>query len=155
LDALELLLQGCQADGVQARAVASTVAGHSPQIEPLREEMLSALASVTPRASEIPLYSTVTAGCLDTGVMDAEHWYRNLRHTVQFAPAVRAMAEDGVNSLVEVSPHPVLTTAAQETVEAVAGDPGAVAVIGSLRRGDGGLERFVGSLAEAHVAGID
>ena len=28
--------------------------------------------------------------------MDAEHWYRNLRQTVQFAPAVRAMAEAGV-----------------------------------------------------------
>ena len=155
LDALDTLQHSCEADGIPARKVASTVAGHSPQIEPLREQMLSALASVTPHPSEIPLYSTVTAGLLDTSTMTAEHWFRNLRQTVRFEPAVRAMLEDGVNALIETGPHPVLAQSVLETAEATGVDPQAVSVIGSLRRADGGLERFIRSLAEAHVAGIE
>ena len=63
-----------------------------------------------------------------------------------------------------MSPHPVLTVAVEETVEAqdmqargVAGDVdgGGVVVIGSLRRGQGGLERFFVSLAEAYVHGVE
>ena len=155
LDALDTLQHSCEADGIPARKVASTVAGHSPQIEPLREQMLEQLASVTPHPSEIPLYSTVTAGRLDTSTMTAEHWFRNLRQTVRFEPAVRAMLEAGVNALIETGPHPVLAQSVLETAEAAGVDGQTLAVIGSLRRGDGGLERFIRSLAEAHVAGIE
>ena len=152
-EALEELLGGCQADGVQARRIASTVAGHSPQIEPLREQMLSDLVSVSPRASELPLYSTVTPGLLDTTVMDAEHWYRNLRQSVLFAPAVEGLLGDGRRTFVEVGPHPVLGVAVEGVAERVLGGPGGVVALGTLRRDQGGLERFVSSLAELYVRG--
>ncbi|MGH2915024.1 MAG: type I polyketide synthase [Solirubrobacteraceae bacterium] len=154
LDALERLLRSCEADGIPARAVASTVAGHCAQIEPLRDEMRRELATVTPRPAEVPLYSTVTGGLLDTATMGAEHWFRNLRQTVLFEPAVRAMMGDGVNALIEVSPHPILTTGVLQTIETTGHDPDTIAVIGSLRRQDGGPERFTRSLAEAHATGI-
>ena len=86
--------------------------------------------------------------------MDAEFWYRNLRQTVQFEPAVRAMAQAGIDTLIEVGPHPVLTAPALETLESELGDAGEAAALGSLRRDEGGLDRFVGSLAEAHVHGV-
>jgi acyl transferase domain-containing protein/thioesterase domain-containing protein len=85
--------------------------------------------------------------------MDAEFWYRNLRQTVQFAPAIRAMAQAGIDTLIEISPHPVLTAPALETMEAELGATGAAA-ISSLRRDHGGLDRFVASLAEAHTGGV-
>ena len=46
----------------------------------------------------------------------------------------------------------MLTLAAEETI-ADAGAAGRVAVIGSLRRGQGGPGRFALSLAQAHAAG--
>ena len=154
LGALDELLRSCQADGVWARAVASTVAGHCAQIEVLRERMLGELGSVSPGVGVVPVYSTVVGGRVDPLGMDAEYWYRNLRQTVLFAPAVAALAGDGVRTLIEVGPHPVLLSAAAETVEAAGVDAGSVAVLGSLRRSDGGLERFLGALAEAFAVGV-
>src|SRR5206468_1100043 len=51
------------------------------------------------------------------------------------------------------SPHPVLTMAVEETIQARdAADR--IEVVGSLRRDEGGVERFAMSLADAHVAGV-
>ncbi len=154
-EALDELIAACEADGIRAKRLPVDYAAHSAQIELLRERLLRELGPVAPRPAEVPLYSTVTGERTDTTGMDAEYWYRNLRQTVRFAPALRAMAEDGVSAVVEVSPHPVLSTAALETIEAAGIDPQAVAVISSLRRQEGGLERFIRSLSEAHAAGID
>ncbi|HWH94446.1 MAG TPA: type I polyketide synthase [Baekduia sp.] len=153
-EAVEELAQGCEADGVSVRRILSTVAGHSPHVEAVREEVLTEFAPIVPHAGEVPLYSTVTGERLDTAVMDAEHWYRNLRQTVRFEPAVRAlMQQAGIDALIEIGPHPVLTTPLAEILESGA-DPDAIAIISTLRRADGGLERFIQSLADAHVSGI-
>src|SRR5439155_547968 len=69
------------------------------------------------------------------------------------AAAGGAMWGGGVGTLIEVSPHPVLTVPVEEAVER-AGVEG-VSVLGSLRRQDGDGDRFVRALAEAHVAGVD
>ncbi|MFI7661810.1 SDR family NAD(P)-dependent oxidoreductase [Micromonospora parva] len=69
-----------------------------------------------------------------------------------FEDRVRALLADGHRALVEVSPHPVLLPALQESVDEV---DQAVAVLGSLRRDDGGLRRFLTSLAEAYVQGVE
>ena len=85
--------------------------------------------------------------------MDAEYWYRNLRQTVRFEPAVRALAGAGVDVLIEIGPHPVLTAPALEILESER-EAGGVAALGTLRRDEGGLGRFVAALAEAHVLGV-
>ncbi len=146
-ESLTELLTLCEADDVRARLLPVDYAAHSGQIESAREQLLAELAPVAPRPSRVPLYSTVTGERIDTTTMDAEYWYRNLRETVRFEQAIRAMAADGVGALIESSPHPVLTAPALETVDDIT-------AIGSLRRDDGGLERFITSLAEAHVAGV-
>ncbi len=146
-EALTELLTLCEADDVRARRLPVDYAAHSAQIEAVRDRLLDELASVAPRPSEVPLYSTVTGARVDTTTMGAEYWYRNLRDTVRFEEAVRAMAADRVAALIECSPHPVLTAPVLETVDGIT-------AIGSLRRDDGGLERFITSLAEAHVAGV-
>ncbi len=155
--AIEELLAECEAEGVRARGVAGALgAGHSPQVEALRERMLAAFAPVVPRASEVPFYSTLTGGPLSTAELGAEHWYRNARETVRFAQAVRGLLAEGPCTLIEVSPHPVLTGAVQGTVEDVAGDAALeTGVVGTLRRGQGGAERLLTSLAEAWVRGVN
>src|SRR5262249_32362662 len=56
---------------------------------------------------------------------------------------------------VEVSPHPVLSSALHETLEHATGDrPGNEAiVVGSLRRDEGHLARLLLSLTELHTGG--
>ncbi len=74
---------------------------------------------------------------------------------MQLEPVVRSLIGQGCRALLEVSPHPVLGMGLQETAEAATDDPASVAVLGTLRREEGGAERFGQSLAEAHAAGVE
>ncbi|HEX7302328.1 type I polyketide synthase [Lentzea sp.] len=144
---LDEALAWCEREGVRARRIAVDYASHSAQVESIREELLEVLSGVTPKSCEVPFYSTVTGGLIDTAELTAEYWYENLRRTVLFDQATLAAVEDGLHVFVEVSPHPVLVSSVQETADVVA--------LGSIRRDDGGLDRFVLSLAEAFVHGVD
>nr|WP_145910825.1 type I polyketide synthase [Kitasatospora viridis] len=149
--ALDELVAQCTAEGVRAKRLrAATLAGHSPVIDQVREELLAALAPVRPGPAHLPIWSTVTAEPIEGGELDAAHWYRNLRQTVRFAPAVQRLAEAGRTLFVEVSPHPVLTGAIQDTLEA---GEFAGAAIETLRRDQGGLDRFLLSAGAALTQG--
>ncbi|RKE22697.1 acyl transferase domain-containing protein [Streptomyces sp. TLI_171] len=151
-DALDELLAACAADGVRAKRLRNaTLAGHSPVIDQVRDELLAALAPVRPRAGRLPIWSTVTAAPIDGAELDAAHWYRNLRETVRFAPVVEQLADSARTLFIEVSPHPVLTGAIQDTLEA--GTTGGAAAE-TLRRDHGGLDRFLLALGGAHTQGV-
>jgi acyl transferase domain-containing protein len=134
LESLQELLAELEGDGVRARLVPATVATHSPQAEPLREELLGAIEGITPRAGEVPFLSTVTGGFLDTAELDGEYWYRNMREPVQLERVTRRLLEDGYRTFIEISPHPVLTFGVQQTIEDALEDPEEALAIGSLRR---------------------
>ncbi|WP_066368499.1 type I polyketide synthase [Herbidospora mongoliensis] len=150
-EAVDELFAALAADEVRVKKVRVNGAGHSPQVEAIREETLAALADVAPRAADIAFYSTVTGGALDTTVLDAGYWYRNMREPVRFAPAVTALLDDGYRVFVESSPHPVLSPGVRDTAEESAAD---AVVVATLRRDEGGTARFLRQLAEAHVNGV-
>ncbi|MHC3412658.1 SDR family NAD(P)-dependent oxidoreductase, partial [Streptomyces sp. DT17] len=152
LPELEELMAACKADGVRVRRVPSAAAGHSPHLDPLRDQVLTELAGTAPAASRVPFCSTVTGEFLDTSGLDADYWFRNMRQTVEFETAVRSLAAAGFTTFVEISTHPVLTTAVQATLD----DPAAAppVAVGSLRRDEGGLGRLLLSIGEAHVQGV-
>ncbi|MER7708904.1 SDR family NAD(P)-dependent oxidoreductase [Kitasatospora sp. NPDC097605] len=152
-EALAELVAGYREEDVRARLVPVDYASHSAQVDGLRQELLELLAPVEPRTGTVPLLSTVTAGWQDTAGLDAEYWVTNLRETVRFEDATRALAEQGHTVFVEVSPHAVLTVPLQETLES-AGLGRRSAVTGTLRRDDGGLHRFLLSAAELWVRGV-
>ncbi|WP_157985060.1 type I polyketide synthase [Lentzea terrae] len=147
---LEKLLAACEEEGVHARRIPVDYASHTPDVEAVEEEVRVALQGIAPRTSGIGFYSTLTGERIDTSELNAEYWYANLRNTVRFEHAVRRLVEDGYGVFVEVSSHPVLTVGVQETAENAV-------VVGSLRRDDGGWQRFLASLAQAWVggAGVD
>ncbi|HWA55099.1 MAG TPA: SDR family NAD(P)-dependent oxidoreductase, partial [Solirubrobacterales bacterium] len=151
-EALDGLLARCDEDGVRARGVAATVASHSRHVEGLREDVLDAFAEIAPRSGEIPFHSTVTGGPLDTAELGVEYWYGNLRRPVLFEQVTRGLLDAGYGTFVEVSPHPVFALAMRETVEAAA-SPAAATVLETLRRDEGGPQRFAISLAGAYAAG--
>ncbi|MEU6024581.1 amino acid adenylation domain-containing protein [Micromonospora sp. NPDC047134] len=148
---LALAAEQLRAAGVYAHVTSVPLAAHSPRVEEVRDTVLTSLASINPRASDIPFYSGMTGGRFDTAGLDAEYWYHNLRRPMLFESATRAMLADGYQAFVELSAHPVLTLAMRQTVEAVGAT---VPVLTSLRRDQQRIEHFLTSLAEAHVQGV-
>ncbi|MFL1378926.1 type I polyketide synthase [Nocardiopsis protaetiae] len=150
-DAVVDLLAELDAEGVRNRRIPVDYASHSALVDPVRAALDRDLAGLAPRTGTVPLFSTVTADWIDTATLDAEHWFANLRGTVRFAEATRALAGQGYRTFVEISPHPVLTASVEETLDAAAGP--AFSVTGTLRREEGGYDRFLLSLAEVFVRG--
>ncbi|MCM3887584.1 type I polyketide synthase, partial [Frankia sp. R82] len=150
--ALDEFLAACEAAGVRARRIPVDYASHCAQVDGVGEQLSSALAGITPRAPEVPFFSTVTGERVDTAALDAGYWVANLRQPVLFEDTVRALLTAGLETFIEVSAHPVLTVGVQETIDTVA-DSTAV-VFGTLRRGEGGPGRFLTSLAEVFVRGV-
>ncbi|MFI6093843.1 type I polyketide synthase [Streptomyces sp. NPDC051218] len=158
-EALEELKAELEADGVRARMVAVDYASHSIQVERLEEEIASVLAGITPHKGRVPMVSAMTGEVLTGEELDAAYWYGSLRASVHFDRAVRTLAGMGHQVFIEVTPHPVLLGAMNDTLEEIAQDagPGVVpgAVCGTLRRDEGGATRLVTSLAEAFVHGVE
>ncbi|HZX39403.1 MAG TPA: SDR family NAD(P)-dependent oxidoreductase, partial [Streptomyces sp.] len=150
-EALDELFTALTGDGVQARKVAVDYGSHSAQVEAVREQVLGALEGISPVDASIPFFSTVTGQWQDTSGLGPDYWYTNLRQTVRFEDAVRGLFAAGHRSFIEVSPHPVLTGGTRDCVDALGAD---AAVLGTLRRDAGGLDRVVTSLAEAHAQGV-
>ncbi|MET9634699.1 SDR family NAD(P)-dependent oxidoreductase, partial [Lentzea sp. NPDC006480] len=150
VEALAEIVAECVENEVRARMIAVDYASHTPQVEAIRERVLSDLAGIEPRTSTIALYSTVTGEPIDTTIMDAGYWFTNLRQTVEFQNATNALLRDGFRFFVEPSAHPVLTIGVEQT----AAETDAV-VLGTLRRNEGGPKQLLTALAQAHVSGLN
>ena len=120
VDALAELAAECAAQGVRTKAIPVDYASHSPHVEAVRGEILAVLAQVTPHPARIPMISAMTGEFLAGPEAGTGYWYDSLREPVEFGRAVRALAGSGHGVFVEVSPHPVLTAAITETLEATA-----------------------------------
>ncbi|MFD4998115.1 type I polyketide synthase [Streptomyces buecherae] len=165
--ALEALAAGCAKDGVRTKRLPMDYASHGPGVAAIGDELLAGLADLAPRAPRVPFYSTVEGRVRpDTEPLDAAYWLRNEREVVDFERITRLLLADGHTVFIEVSSHPVLIMGIEETAEAVAeetakaagragaGGAGRVAVVGSLRRDEGGPDRFLRSVAAAFAAGV-
>jgi amino acid adenylation domain-containing protein len=109
--ALRRVLELLDAREVFHRMLRVDVASHSPQMDPLRDELLELLAGLAPRASELAMFSSVTAQACTGASLDAAYWGRNLREPFLFADTIRRMAESGYTLFVELAPHPILSGA--------------------------------------------
>ncbi|MFE6166036.1 SDR family NAD(P)-dependent oxidoreductase, partial [Streptomyces sp. NPDC056486] len=169
-DALEAFLAHCTEHDIPARRIAVSYASHSHHVDELRGQLLAELADIRPRSARIPFYSTVTGARMDTAELTPEYWIRNLRRPVQLETTTRNLLGDGFLTIVEASPHAVLTPAVQDTVDAHAeeaaereeraataaptGEGTAAAsplVTGTLHRDRDDHRAFLGALAELHT----
>ncbi|WTW41885.1 SDR family NAD(P)-dependent oxidoreductase [Streptomyces sp. NBC_00015] len=152
VDALEVLEGELRGEGVRVRRVPVDYASHSVGVERVEGELAGVLEGVSAVSSGVPFYSTVTGGVVDTVLLDGGYWYRNLREPVRLEEVMRGLLGEGRRVFVEMSPHPVLGFVVAETMGAVGVDG---LVVGSLRRGEGGLERFLRSVGEVFAGGVD
>jgi acyl transferase domain-containing protein/acyl carrier protein len=129
--ALAEILAQLQSRDVFCRMVKVDFASHSPQMDPLRGELLQALEEVRPHLASMPIYSTVLDTVADGSEFDALYWARNLREPVLFSSSVQRLLEDGYDTFLEISAHPVLLSGIQQGIHH-AGIKGAV--LASIRR---------------------
>lgn len=100
------------------RTLKVDVAYHSPEMEPIKEELLSVLKPLNQRNTSIPLYSAVTGQLIEGEKLDADYWWKNVRQSVLFKDAIDALLEkDFFNVLVEIGPHPVTQNYLKERLE--------------------------------------
>ncbi len=129
-------------------------ASHSVAVEAIRDQLVEALSDIEPRSSRTVFFSTVTGAQLDTAVLDADYWFRNIRQTVEFDQAVRAASQSGYRTFIECSPHPALIGGIEDTVHEHSGGGAEAVVVPTLGRDDGGIRRFLSSAAQAFVSGV-
>ncbi|WP_139061821.1 type I polyketide synthase [Tsukamurella pulmonis] len=114
--AVDAVVAAVSARNLLARRVEVDVASHHATVDPILPELRTALAGLRPVPPTIPVLSTVRPG-EQAPVFDADYWVDNLRRPVSFAP-VAADAAARFGTLIEVSPHPVLTHALADNVPA-------------------------------------
>ncbi|MDM4138901.1 MULTISPECIES: type I polyketide synthase [Mycobacterium] len=153
------LVAAWQEQDVLAREVAVDVASHSPQVEPILDELVEVLADLRPMAPEVPYYSATLWDPRERPSFTGEYWAENLRYTVRFASAVQAALKDGFRVFGELAPHPLLTHAVEQNAASL---DMPIAAVAAMRRREpgapparggelpGGLRGFV---ADVHSAG--
>ncbi|WP_454560914.1 acyltransferase domain-containing protein, partial [Mycobacterium haemophilum] len=155
--AINELLQWCGQADIRARRISVDYASHTRHVEPVRDKLMESLTSLPVSGSDIELFSTVTGERVDASSLTAAYWYENLRQTVKFADAIRTATAAGINTFVEVSPHPILTLNIEQTVGCGQSTLDESLVVGSLRRDEdegAAILRAAGELF-VHGAHID
>ncbi|HEX5496862.1 MAG TPA: type I polyketide synthase [Mycobacteriales bacterium] len=150
--ALDELRELLGARNVFCRPVKVDVASHSPQVDPLRDDLLAELAGIAPRPGTVPILSTVTGRVCDGADFDAPYWVRNLREPVLFWDAVRALVDRGSGVFVELSPHPVLLPAVEQGLER-AGRTGLT--LAAMRRDEPEARPSVAAVGALHAYGFE
>ena len=131
-EALDRILKSLERQDIFCRLLRGVdVAFHSPQMDPLRDELVKSLEGLQPRPAVVPIFSTVLGDVIDGTQFDATYWGRNLREPFLFSKVIQQLVESEIYNFLEVSPHPVLSTAILENI-AHSGKQGTV--IPSLRR---------------------
>ena len=130
-DAIGTLVETMEAQGVFCRPVAVDYASHCAHMDPLLPGLRERLSELAPRPASIPFWSSVHAALTPGEALDADYWCANLRQPVRFHPTLAALCEQGADTFVELSPHPVVTSSARATLEScsIAGT-----VVGSMLR---------------------
>ncbi len=151
-DDLDEFFRIAEKQDMNPRRIAVRYPSHSPEVQRVEQQLVAELGTISTSVSEIPLFSTVTGEVLDTSEMDAGYWYRNLRQPVLFEQVIRNLLKRDHNVFVEVSPHPVLLAAVEDTAEGVGRE---VNCVPTLRRALNGPHQFLRNLLHVQVAGLD
>jgi acyl transferase domain-containing protein/acyl carrier protein len=136
------------------RLIDVDVAAHSPQVQPLMGELVHELEGLepglAPRSGNIPIYSTASGSVTDGADFGAAYWANNLRNPVMFSEMMERLLSDGYNLFIELSPHPVLATAMEETIGHLEAD---ALVVASLRRNEPGIRNLLAGAGKLYTLG--
>ncbi len=106
---VEAVLRRFEAEGVRVRRLRKSPAYHSALVEPALAGVEAAIADVPLAPPSLDFVSTLTGRTVGPGrTFDGAYWRAQARQPVAFRQAVAALAESGVDVVVEIGPHSVL-----------------------------------------------
>ncbi|MEU3188691.1 type I polyketide synthase, partial [Streptomyces sp. NPDC006923] len=147
-DAAERVAERWRSRGRRTRRLQVSHAFHSPHMDDVLDEFRALARGLTFHAPAIPIVSTVTGEPAETADLTSpDYWAGQIRGTVRFLDAARALERQGVSVFVEVGPDAVLTPMVRDSL---AGDPAAVPL---LRAGRPETETLTTGLARALTRG--
>ena len=157
---IETILERFDSEGVRTRRLNTSRAFHSALVEPALDELEVSLDGVAIGSPTLTLISNLTGQAVEPGMaLDAAYWRRHARDPVAFADGVRALADLGVDLVVEVGPHAVLgPMAALAWPDAASGVPVTLASLRRPSREGSSSEAessFIDAVAEVYEAGVD
>ena len=148
---IEAMFADLETRGVFARLVRVDHPFHHEMMQPAAEALKNALTDLAPRPETVPLFSTITGNRLNGDAGDASHWARGVRQPVQFAPAINAIADFGVDIWLELGAHPALAHSIQECL---AGRGSAKPVVISSVRREREHDSLLDAAMDLHRAGV-
>ena len=123
---------------------------HSPQMDPVRDELLNVLQGITPKTARRKFFSTVLSTFVEGTELDGHYWWHNVRDTVRFGPGIEHLIDDGNTFFVELSAHPVLSAYVNECLK---GKETHGVIVPSLRRNEEEGFVMLNSLGGLHTSG--
>uniref|UniRef100_UPI0007A74570 SDR family NAD(P)-dependent oxidoreductase n=1 Tax=Nocardia fusca TaxID=941183 RepID=UPI0007A74570 len=151
------------AQGVKTNRLRVSHAFHSARMDPMLAEFRAVAAGISYARPQRTVVSNVSGAIDQDTLTDPEHWVRQVRGCVRFAPGVDAAVGAGVRRFVEVGPDAVLAAATRRCLAQHPEADAAAAVAATARRpvASGaatpeGAEaaQFVTALAQIHIAGV-
>ena len=162
---IETISKRLAAEGIRTRRLNTTRAFHSALMEPALDQLEASLEDLAIKPPSLTVISNLTGRAVEPGMaLDAAYWRRHAREPVAFAGGVRALAELGVDLVVEIGPDGVLgpmTTQAWPQSTPEQGASRLPLVLASLRRPPkngstvGPKSSFVDAVAEVYRTGLE
>jgi acyl transferase domain-containing protein len=146
--AVDAVAQLAEAAGRRTKELEVSHAFHSPLMDPILDELAQVAASLRISPPSTQLVSNLS-GDFITGDIPPGYWSSHVRQPVLFHQGIRRIVEAGCSLLIEVGPHPALTTAI-----AAAFDAAKVRCVPSLVRGQQDVSQVLQTLASLHVNGV-
>ncbi|RAM48968.1 MAG: hypothetical protein C6Y22_24950 [Hapalosiphonaceae cyanobacterium JJU2] len=108
--AVQIILELLQAEGVVAKSLIVSHAFHSPLMEPILPQFKEIAQEVIYAEPMIELVSNLTGKLICPGeITQANYWCQHIRKTVRFAEGMTTLAlQRGYETFLEVGPHPTL-----------------------------------------------
>lgn len=137
--------------GVFHRRVKIPGAPHSPLMQPLLPDLYEAFRYVVCSPTAVPMVSSITGEPVSAAQLDARYWCKNLGSQVRFDKAVHTLLSMGMDSFLEIGPHPLFSAA----IASVCASEGLtdVSALGCMRRNVGGMQSVSATLGALHNGG--
>ena len=148
--AIDALQAALSAERLRAERLRTSHAFHSQLMDPILDELERALEGVAISTPQTTLISNVSGREVEASErLDGSYWRRHARAPVAFATSVRALSEAGVDCVIEIGPHGVLSPMA-----AMCWPEGNIPrMAANLSRGRQDCETFAQAVATAYAAG--
>ncbi|MCB9941402.1 MAG: AMP-binding protein [Planctomycetaceae bacterium] len=149
-EAVHQIVTEFASEGVDTELLDTSQAGHSKLIDPMLEPFAAAALRFKYSSPRLDLISNVSGTLAGEEVATPQYWIQHLRATVRFADGMKALAETGCRTFIELGPNPNLLAMGMGCVPRLRPRP---QWLPSLTRGSSDCETMLYSLGKLYAAG--